>query len=75
LEIFDYIFGKACCPIFSIIPIDYVAWETWVYCRGIEKAWWQSKEANGRGGAVEWSQPARSIESGTKQWEEGDITK
>jgi len=43
--------------------------------RGTEKDWWQSQQANGRGGTVGWSQPARSKGSGIKQWEEGGIRK
>lgn len=44
-----------------------------MYYTGIEKAWSQSKQANERGGAVGWSQPARSIGSGITQREEGDL--
>jgi len=54
--------------------MEYVAWETWIHYRGIQKAWWHSKQANGRG-AVGRSQSARNIGSGIKQWEEGDIGK
>ena len=46
-----------------------------MHYRGTEKAWWHSKQANGRGGAVGWLQSARSIGSAIKQWEEGDIGK
>jgi hypothetical protein len=46
-----------------------------LYYRGTEKAWWQSKQAIGRGDVVGWSQPAKNIRSGIKQWEEGDIRK
>jgi hypothetical protein len=70
-----HFFGGACFSIYSIIHKEYVAWETWLHYTGIEKVWWQSKQANGRGGAVGWSQPARSITSGIKQSEEGDLRK
>ena len=58
-----------------MIQMEYVAWETWMDYRGTEKAWWHSKQPDGSGGDVGWSQSARSIGSGTKQWEEGDIGK